>query len=590
MSKEIEIKIEPNDPQFDENDEDSNSNMEQPASTSNTDHINNFVGIKQEPVIQIKLEPLEDEYQDDSGDMDTENVLMKFEHSLYESNEAIKLPRAKNVNYKEEDSDEEYVPRMKTAKKTHKKLSTFDPNVKRGFKGRSKTKSKDDPTYSEDIMDKIDIVTIDEATRQEEHQDALRTRKHMNYTCDYCALGFVVEEAYQMHLKIHSEEAGDHECDICKVRLKTSEMQYQHRLRHYRRYRCSICHLQQRDKDTVAAHIMRQHMGIAFVCKHCGRDFKRPQYLNRHIKQMHTKPLYLECPVCSRVFHERGWFRCHVRTHNEQVQKNITRKVQCSHCGREFRNKQYLVRHLAVHEDRRPKTCDMCSRSFKNSEVLRVHKRQHHGQNPASSEKLAYSLEEKKLLVQLVRDRPIIEDKEINYKTIEQKTNAWQELSEAFNAASSTSRRSAVQLRRCWKKMKWMRRKHLRDRILKGLPEGSSSDSESYVDEAIPLVDLQFPDIDNSNTVRKNKKKAERSVSKINITEKLEITIELGKKYDVNMALPEQSEANLDRNKQREENFDIIEPRGVKLEPTEQPEINADRSVISEADKKATEH
>ncbi|XP_034836973.1 gastrula zinc finger protein XlCGF57.1-like isoform X3 [Maniola hyperantus] len=382
MTTKIEIKIEPQDAESDEHDGmDSNLNLEQPGCSLNPVFNENFVGIKQEvPDIQIKLEPLEephDEYE--TSGIDPEMVLMKLEHHMYESDETIKLPRARVVNYKEDDSDEEYLPHMKTVKRSQKKYRKQEPNVKPLLKSRPRT---DEQTYSEEVTSNIEIVTIDEQARQAEHEESVRARKHMNYTCELCAVGFVIKEAYDMHLKMHSPEAGAEECDICKLRLKTQDMLYQHKLRHYRRYRCSICRFLQKDKDTVAAHIMSEHTGTAFVCQHCGRDYKRPAYLSRHIKQMHTKPIRLECPVCQRVFHERGWYRCHVRTHNEQVKRSITRKVTCAHCGRDFRNKSYLIRHLFVHEDKRPATCQVCSRTFKNSEVLRVHIRQHHGHNP----------------------------------------------------------------------------------------------------------------------------------------------------------------------------------------------------------------
>ncbi|XP_023952361.2 zinc finger protein 530 [Bicyclus anynana] len=404
MSLEIQIKKEPVDPGDTENSEDPNSNLEQPGSTINPEFINNFVGIKQEvPEVEIKLEPLDQCDDDDDvdlkDDVDPERVMMKLEHEMYVSNEPLKLstpkPPKPAKQYKKkdsDDSDEDYLPHMKTVKRGTKKFNKPQPNIKSLFKSRPK--SNDEQTYSEEITSQIDIVTIDEEARKNEHSIALSARKHMNYVCEHCAVGFVIEEAYSMHLKIHAKEAGEHECDICTVRLKTTDMLYQHKLRHYRRYRCSICELQQRDKDTVAAHIMREHMGIAFVCQHCGRDFKRPQYLSRHVKQMHTKPLHLECPVCQRVFHERGWYRCHVRTHNEQVRNGITRKVVCSHCGRQFRNKQYLIRHLSVHEDRNPRTCEFCTRTFKNGEVLRVHQRQHHGDNPVRE----YAANEQRLL------------------------------------------------------------------------------------------------------------------------------------------------------------------------------------------------
>ncbi|XP_047540545.1 zinc finger protein 567-like isoform X1 [Vanessa atalanta] len=343
----------------------------------------NFVAIKQElpNKFSVKLEPVDDgDNAYGNQEIVPEQMIMKLDPSYYDgefyNNYDGKLLTNSRVRQDKDEMDDDYLPAKSKKKKK-------ESNVKPLFKGKQRN---DEQTYSDDITKHIEIVTIDEAERVVEHHDLFNSRKHMNYTCEPCALGFVIEDAYHMHMKIHSPENGSHACDICGARVKSADVLYRHRLRHYRRYRCRVCALRLRDKDTVAAHVMREHVGAAFVCAHCGRGFKRPQYLKRHVEQMHTRPLHLECPVCQRVFYERGWYRCHVRTHNEEVRKNIDRKAICSHCGREFRNKAYLIRHLQTHEDRQPVVCKHCSRTFKNIEVLRVHYRQHHSKNPLNED------------------------------------------------------------------------------------------------------------------------------------------------------------------------------------------------------------
>ncbi|OWR51224.1 zinc finger protein 850 [Danaus plexippus plexippus] len=378
----IQIKIEP------EEEDDSmdvevslkmeNGDESQSAVSITSQHLleENVVVIKEElrDNIDVKIEPL------DIKDTNEEDGALDEKQGIYYESEPEDLSVRKPTGYssgdedKSQGSDLDYLLPLAEDK-------TKEPNVKPTFNG--KIRKDKEQKYSDEITKHIEIVTIDEPARQLEHRELLAGRLHMNYTCEPCALGFVVEEAYVMHMKIHSPENGPHECSICKSRVKSLDVLYRHRLRHYRRYRCAICRLQLRDKDTVAAHVMREHLGSAFLCTHCGRGFKRPQYLKRHVEQMHTRPLHLECPVCHRVFYERGWYRCHVRTHNEQVKQRADRKAVCSHCGREFRNKSYLIRHLQTHEDRRQVRCPQCARSFKNNEVLRVHRRQHHTENPS---------------------------------------------------------------------------------------------------------------------------------------------------------------------------------------------------------------
>ncbi|CAG4969769.1 unnamed protein product [Colias eurytheme] len=65
------------------------------------------------------------------------------------------------------------------------------------------------------------------------------------------------------------------------------------------------------------------------------------------------------------------------------------------------------------------------------------------------------------LIVALVRDRPIIEDKRTNSKNIELKKQAWEDLTAAFNSQPYVSQRNNMQLKRCWENIKTLRKKEL---------------------------------------------------------------------------------------------------------------------------------
>ncbi|CAH0599035.1 unnamed protein product [Chrysodeixis includens] len=227
--------------------------------------------------------------------------------------------------------------------------------------------------YSYEITKNIEIVTISEEERQVEYEETKKSRQHMRHVCEHCSLGFVLKQAYLVHMKVHSPESGEHECVLCHTRMKTADMLYRHRLRHYRRYRCLLCWTRFKDKDTAACHVMNDHAQQTFECEHCGKGFKRPQYLKRHVEQHHTKPLRLECAVCLRVFHERGWYRTHIRSHNEEI-RAMTVKVPatCSICSREFKTKEGLKRHLLTH-DNEDVACELCGEKCKNRNTLAQH-------------------------------------------------------------------------------------------------------------------------------------------------------------------------------------------------------------------------
>ncbi|XP_041983557.1 zinc finger protein 497-like isoform X2 [Aricia agestis] len=366
MMAEVQVKIEPRDPEEDEN--------EPQDLTTSGPSFHNFVGLQPEPV-DIKTEPASDnEVQSSDDEPLFPHTQIKIEPcnengtDEYEEEENFMRPERSKPRKRKESSDEDFT--LASYKKKLNKKKGEGGNIKPSMKGRSR--AGPEMIYKDEIISQIEIETITEEERQSEHQEVLETRRHMRFLCEWCAVGFVIEDAYQVHMKLHTQENGTHECELCHMWVRNSDVLYRHRLRHYRRYRCVVCGLRLRDKDTAAAHIMSDHQGTSFPCPHCDKGFKRPQYLRRHIAQMHTRATEYKCPVCGRVFYERGWFRCHVRSHNEEVQMCASQSLPCTQCGRVFRQRSNLKRHMLTHV-REPVPCPHCDVTADNPELLRMH-------------------------------------------------------------------------------------------------------------------------------------------------------------------------------------------------------------------------
>lgn len=82
-----------------------------------------------------------------------------------------------------------------------------------------------------------------------------------------------------------------------------------------------------------------------------------------------------------------------------------------------------------------------------------------------SSKKLAFTSWERDLIVALVQERPIIEDKRIHAQNVELKRKAWNELTIAFNSHSHVTPRNHIQLKRCWENIKTQRKKLTQESI-----------------------------------------------------------------------------------------------------------------------------
>ncbi|CAG9784421.1 unnamed protein product [Diatraea saccharalis] len=122
-----------------------------------------------------------------------------------------------------------------------------------------------------------------------------------------------------------------------------------------------------------------------------------------------------------------------------------------------------------------------------------------------SSKKLPFSSSERELIVALVRERPIIEDKRTFAKNIELKKQAWEDLTVAYNSQPYVSQRHSQQLKICWVNIKTQRKKELSQESTSikrtgGSPE-SGSTSDNIIDAICPFINLRVPGVIDSNSI-----------------------------------------------------------------------------------------
>ena len=64
---------------------------------------------------------------------------------------------------------------------------------------------------------------------------------------------------------------------------------------------------------------------LAYKCKVCGKGFKHRRSLNRHVK-LHSGEKNFHCPYCSTAFARSDHLKAHIRTHNN------SKPFRCSVC------------------------------------------------------------------------------------------------------------------------------------------------------------------------------------------------------------------------------------------------------------------
>ncbi|CAH8638855.1 unnamed protein product [Dicrocoelium dendriticum] len=117
------------------------------------------------------------------------------------------------------------------------------------------------------------------------------------------------------------------------------------------------------------------------ACDHCGKSFRRKDDLQRHISFVHLKQSAHSCEQCMKRFSGKSQLQTHVNC--VHLKK---RPYQCNHCEKAFPLKSNLRTHeQSVHLRERPHKCKYCEKTFSHSNSLRFHERSVHPKQSAHS-------------------------------------------------------------------------------------------------------------------------------------------------------------------------------------------------------------
>eukprot|EP00794_Sanderia_malayensis_P011093 gene11093-12261_t len=105
------------------------------------------------------------------------------------------------------------------------------------------------------------------------------------------------------------------------------------------------------------------------TCDECGRSFKYPSDLKKHL-QIHTDMKKFQCDECCRCFRRLHQLNVHKRIHSGE------KPYVCNRCGAEFRHDSTLTMHIRTrHDHLKPFSCDGCGKNFGRMSHLRKHQR-----------------------------------------------------------------------------------------------------------------------------------------------------------------------------------------------------------------------
>ncbi len=194
------------------------------------------------------------------------------------------------------------------------------------------------------------------------------------FRCKYCSLSFVRTTELLKHVIFHTGDTRN-QCRQCKAVLSSQERLEKHKKTHSvsGNFQCHMCGANGfESKKTLSSHL-RLHTKAG-----ADKNAKRSS-LNDGVNNKDKVGQTFGCELCEKRFTRKSNFMAHVKRHySNQITEPVKVKSHlCCICGKLFSYRTHLIRHLYIHDGRRPYKCEYCGSDFTQSGGLMKHIEKH---------------------------------------------------------------------------------------------------------------------------------------------------------------------------------------------------------------------